>query len=80
MCSNDYKEAKLNVVYEKAYSDGLAQQLNVMVLTMFRRCCNMYHENVGVSLQVTQLTQQIQHPVAGTYKKECIEQVRSISQ
>ena len=33
----DYKAAKLNIVYEKAYSNGLRATVKVTVLMMFRK-------------------------------------------
>ena len=39
----------------------------------------MHHENVGVSITGNSTNPtRFQHPVAGTYKKECIEQGKEI--
>ncbi len=72
----DYKEAKLNVVYEKAYSDGLRATVKCYGADDVQEgVAIMHHENVGVSITGNSTNPtRFQHPVAGTYKKECIEQ------
>ena len=72
----DYFTGKLNVVREIRYSEG--ERANV-------RCCGaddvregvaiMHAEGVDVSITGNSTNPtRFQHPVAGTYKKECIEQ------
>ena len=72
----DYKAAKLNVVYEKAYSDGLRATVKCYGADDVQEgVAIMHHENVGVSITGNSTNPtRFQHPVAGTYKKECIEQ------
>ena len=72
----DYKSAKLNVVYEKAYSDGLRATVKCYGADDVQEgVAIMHHENVGVSITGNSTNPtRFQHPVAGTYKKECIEQ------
>ena len=71
------KAAKLNVVYEKAYSNGLRATVKCygaddVVRKVLQSCIT---ENVGVSITGNSTNPtRFQHPVAGTYKKECIEQ------
>ena len=71
----DYKEAKLNVVYEKAYSNGLRATVKCYGADDVQEgVAIMHHENVGVSITGNSTNPtRFQHPVAGTYKKECIE-------
>ena len=72
----DYKEAKLNVVYEKPYSDGLRATVKCYGADDVQEgVAIMHHENVGVSITGNSTNPtRFQHPVAGTYKKECNEQ------
>ena len=72
----DYKAAKLNVVYEKAYSNGLRATVKCYGADDVQEgVAIMHHENVGVSITGSSTNPtRFQHPVAGTYKKECIEQ------
>ena len=72
----DYKEAKVNVVYEKAYSDGLRATVKCYGADDVQEGVAIMHmENVGVSITGNSTNPtRFQHPVAGTYKKECIEQ------
>ena len=72
----DYKEAKLNVVYEKPYSNGLRATVKCYGADDVQEgVAIMHHENVGVSITGNSTNPtRFQHPVAGTYKKECIEQ------
>ena len=72
----DYKEAKLNVVYEKPYSDGLRATVKCYGADDVQEgVAIMHYENVGVSITGNSTNPtRFQHPVAGTYKKECIEQ------
>ena len=71
----DYKEAKLNVVYEKAYSNGLRASVKCYGADDVQEgVAIMHHENVGVSITGNSTNPtRFQHPVAGTYKKECNE-------
>ncbi len=72
----DYKEAKLNVVYEKPYSEGLRATVKCYGADDVQEgVAIMHHENVGVSITGNSTNPtRFQHPVAGTYKKECVEQ------
>ena len=72
----DYKAAKLNIIYEKAYSDGLRATVKCYGADDVQEgVAIMHHENVGVSITGNSTNPtRFQHPVAGTYKKECIEQ------
>ena len=72
----DYKAAKLNVVYEKAYSNGLRATVKCYGADDVQEgVAIMHHENVGVSITGNSTNPtRFQHPVAGTYRKECIEQ------
>ena len=72
----DYKAAKLNVVYEKPYSTGLRATVKCYGSDDVQEgVAIMHHENVGVSITGNSTNPtRFQHPVAGTYKKECIEQ------
>ena len=71
----DYKAAKLNVVYEKAYSNGLRATVKCYGADDVQEgVAIMHHENVGVSITGNSTNPtRFQHPVAGTYKKECVE-------
>jgi hypothetical protein len=72
----DYKEAKLNIVYEKPFSNGLRATVKCYGADDVQEgVAIMHHENVGVSITGNSTNPtRFQHPVAGTYKKECIEQ------
>ena len=72
----DYKAAKLNIVSEHAYSDGLRATVKCYGADDVQEgVAIMHHENVGVSITGNSTNPtRFQHPVAGTYKKECIEQ------
>ena len=69
------QEAKLNVVYEKAYSEGLRANVNCYGADDVQEgVAIMWKENVDVSITGNSTNPtRFQHPVAGTYKKECIE-------
>ena len=72
----DYKEAKVKHRLRKSLFRWTSCNCkNVTVLTMFRKVLQiMHHENVGVSITGNSTNPtRFQHPVAGTYKKECIE-------
>ena len=76
----DYKAAKLNIVYEKPYSTGLRATVKCYGADDVQEgVAIMHHENVGVSITGNSTNPtRFQHPVAGTYKKECIEQGKKI--
>ena len=78
----DYKAAKLNVVYEKAYSNGLRATVKCYGADDVQEgVAIMHHENVGVSITGNSTNPtRFQHPVAGTYKKNVSSRVRNISQ
>ena len=71
-------QAKLNIVKETRYGnnpDGFMQFVNAMVLMMFSEGVAIMHlEGVDVSITGNSTNPtRFQHPVAGTYKKECNE-------
>ena len=72
----DYKTNTLNTIYEKAYSDGLRASVKCYGADdVVEGVAIMHKENVGVSITGNSTNPtRFQHPVAGTYKKECIEQ------
>ena len=69
----DYHDAKLNIVSEKAYSNGLRATVKCYGADDVQEgVAIMHHENVGVSITGNSTNPtRFQHPVAGTYKKEC---------
>ena len=71
----DYKKAELNVVYEKAYSDGIRATVKCYGADDVQEGVAIMHkENVGVSITGNSTNPtRFQHPVAGTYKKERLE-------
>ena len=72
----DYHTAELKVNYEKPYSTGLRATVKCYGSDDVQEgVAIMHHENVGVSITGNSTNPtRFQHPVAGTYKKECIEQ------
>ena len=72
----DYKSGKVNVVYEKAYSKGPRALVKCYGADDVTEGVAIMHlENVGISITGNSTNPtRFQHPVAGTYKKECIEQ------
>ena len=72
----DYKANKLNIVSETPYSNGLRATVKCYGADDVQEgVAIMQHENVGVSITGNSTNPtRFQHPVAGTYKKECIEQ------
>ena len=72
----DYKTNTLNTIYEKAYSDGLRASVKCYGADdVVEGVAIMHKENVDVSITGNSTNPtRFQHPVAGTYKKECIEQ------
>lgn len=72
----DYYTGKLNVVREIKYSDGERTDVRCYGADDVREgVAIMHHEGVDVSITGNSTNPtRFQHPVAGTYKKECIEQ------
>ncbi|MBT9448679.1 GGGtGRT protein [Akkermansia glycaniphila] len=71
----DYATGKLNVVREKAFSKGPKAAVRVFGCDDVREgVAVMWHEGVDVSITGNSTNPtRFQHPVAGTYKKECNE-------
>ncbi|MCF0131059.1 MAG: GGGtGRT protein [Pseudobutyrivibrio sp.] len=71
----DYKANKLETIYEKPYSTGLRATVKCYGADdVVEGVAIMHKENVGVSITGNSTNPtRFQHPVAGTYKKECIE-------
>ena len=71
----DYMTGKLNIVSKTSYSDGeKAKVLCYGADDVREGVAIMHHENVDVSITGNSTNPtRFQHPVAGTYKKECIE-------
>ena len=71
----DYFTGELKVVRTKAYSDGPRAKVNCYGADDVREgVAIMWKENVDVSITGNSTNPtRFQHPVAGTYKKECIE-------
>lgn len=74
--SYDYHSSKLTIVREKAYSDGERAKVRCFGCDDVREgVAIMHHESVDVSITGNSTNPtRFQHPVAGTYKKECVEQ------
>jgi hypothetical protein len=72
----DYYTGKVEVTNEKAYSDGERAKVRCYGADDVREGVAIMHlENVGVSITGNSTNPtRFQHPVAGTYKKECLEQ------
>ena len=72
----DYYTGELKEVQRISYSDGLRSKVNCYGANDVREGVAIMHkENVGVSITGNSTNPtRFQHPVAGTYKKECIEQ------
>jgi hypothetical protein len=72
----DYMTGKVHVVKEIAYSEGERAKVRCYGADDVREGVAIMHlENVGVSITGNSTNPtRFQHPVAGTYKKECIEQ------
>ena len=68
----DYKEAKLNIVYEKAYSDGLRATVKCYGADDVQEgVAIMHHENVGVSITGNSTNPtRFQHPVEYRMKSQ----------
>lgn len=74
----DYFTSKLNIVKEIAYSKGERAEVRCYGADDVREgVAIMHHEGVDVSITGNSTNPtRFQHPVAGTYKKECIEQAK----
>ena len=72
----DYYTGEVKEVFRKSYSEGLRAKVNCYGANdVTEGVAIMQHENVGVSITGNSTNPtRFQHPVAGTYKKECIEQ------
>ena len=72
----DYYTGELKIVNKIAYSDGERAAVNCYGCDDVREgVAIMHHEGVDVSITGNSTNPtRFQHPVAGTYKKECIEQ------
>ncbi len=72
----DYYTGELKIVSEKAYSAGERAKVRCFGSDDVREgVAIMHHEKVDVSITGNSTNPtRFQHPVAGTYKKECIEQ------
>lgn len=75
----DYASGELNIVSEKAYSTGDRGSVKCYGADDVREgVAIMRHEGVDVSITGNSTNPtRFQHPVAGTYKKECMEEGRS---
>ena len=71
----DYYTGELNIVREVKYSDGERSAVRCYGADDVREgVAIMHHEGVDVSITGNSTNPtRFQHPVAGTYKKECIE-------
>ena len=71
----DYYTGEVKEVFRKAYSDGLRAKVNCYGANDVREgVAIMWKEGVDVSITGNSTNPtRFQHPVAGTYKKECVE-------
>ena len=71
----DYYSGELKIVHEKAYSTGERAKVRCYGADDVREgVAIMRHEGVDVSITGNSTNPtRFQHPVAGTYKKECME-------
>ena len=72
----DYYTGEVKEVFRKAYSDGLRAKVNCYGANDVTEGVAIMHKegfDVSITGNSTNPTR-FQHPVAGTYKKECIEQ------
>ena len=71
----DYDTGEVKEVFRKAYSDGLRAKVNCYGANdVTEGVAIMWKEGVDVSITGNSTNPtRFQHPVAGTYKKECIE-------
>ncbi|MDU9047370.1 MAG: GGGtGRT protein [Candidatus Electrothrix sp. Rat3] len=72
----DYASGDLNIVSEKPFSDGERSKVRCYGADDVREGVAInHHEGVDVSITGNSTNPtRFQHPVAGTYKKECLEQ------
>ena len=72
----DYYTGQVKEVFRKAYSDGLRAKVNCDGANdVTEGVAIMHKEGVDVSITGNSTNPtRFQHPVAGTYKKECVEQ------
>ena len=72
----DYATGKIAITLEKAYSQGERAKVRCYGADDVREgVAILHHERVDVSITGNSTNPtRFQHPVAGTYKKECIEQ------
>ena len=72
----DYYTGEVKEVFRKSYSDGLRAKVNCYGANdVTEGVAIMWKEGVDVSITGNSTNPtRFQHPVAGTYKKECIEQ------
>ena len=71
----DYYTGEVKEVFRKAYSDGLRSKVNCYGANdVTEGVAIMHKEGVDVSITGNSTNPtRFQHPVAGTYKKECVE-------
>ena len=71
----DYYTGEVKEVFRKSYSDGLRAKVNCYGANdVTEGVAIMWKENVDVSITGNSTNPtRFQHPVAGTYKKECVE-------
>lgn len=71
----DYATRQLKIVQEKPYSDGVRAKVRCYGVDDVREgVAVMHHEGVDVSITGNSTNPtRFQHPVAGTYKKECYD-------
>lgn len=72
----DYQTGQVNEVFRKAYSEGLRAKVNCYGANdVTEGVAIMWKEGVDVSITGNSTNPtRFQHPVAGTYKKECTDQ------
>lgn len=72
----DYKSGEVSETFRKSYSSGLRAEVNCYGSNdVTEGVAIMHKEGVDVSITGNSTNPtRFQHPVAGTYKKECIEQ------
>ena len=77
----DYSTGKVEEVFRKSYSEGLRAKVNCYGANdVTEGVAIMHKEGVDVSITGNSTNPtRFQHPVAGTYKKECIEQGKNTS-
>lgn len=72
----DYHSGEVKEVFRKAYSEGLRAKVNCYGANDVTEGVSIMHKE-GVDVSITGNSTnptRFQHPVAGTYKKECMEQ------